>query len=111
MSKMYLSKLESADFEVSLAFDGEMALKKLSEEKADLVLLDIVLPKKDGFQILDAIKKNAKLKNVKVILLTNLGQEEDVKKGQELGADDYLVKAHYTPSEILEKIKKIINEY
>ena len=108
LSQMYLGKLESAGFEIDTALDGETALKKLQENAVDLVLLDIVLPKADGFQILQAMKNDNKLKNIKVVLLTNLGQEEDVKKGMDLGADAYIIKAHFTPSEVVNKIKSLI---
>lgn len=111
LSKMYLAKLEETGYEVDTALDGEEALKKVGENPAlSLVLLDIVLPKADGFEILGKIKSDPKLKNIKVILLSNLGQEEDVKKGMDLGADDYLIKAHFTPSEVIQKIKKFFPE-
>jgi DNA-binding response OmpR family regulator len=107
---MYVEKLEAAGFDIEAAMDGDQAMKTLAEKKVDLVLLDIVLPKKDGFEILQDIKKNPELKNMKVVLLTNLGQEEDIKRGQDLGADGYLVKSHFTPSEVLNKIKSILEE-
>jgi len=76
----------------------------------DIILLDLLLPKKDGFQVLEEIKKNPKSSKIPVILLTNLGQKEDVDKGFKLGANDYLVKAHFMPSEVVEKIKELINK-
>lgn len=108
ISEMYANKLQKAGFEVSLARDSQEALSKLKEIRPDLILLDIVLPKIDGFEVLKTIKNDPKFKKIKVVLLTNLSEAEDIKKGLELGADAYLIKAHSTPSEIIEKIKEIL---
>lgn len=105
---IYVSKLREAGFKVKLAKDGEEALKKLREEKFNLLLLDIVLPKISGWELLEKIKKIQKLKNLKIIILSNLCQKTEVEKGLELGATKYLIKAHYTPSEVVEEIKKIL---
>ena len=69
-------------------------------------MLDILLPKKNGFEVLDALKKDTATKTIPVILLTNLSQRDDVKKGLDLGAADYLIKAHFMPNEVVAKIKK-----
>jgi DNA-binding response OmpR family regulator len=74
----------------------------------DLVLLDVVLPKKDGFEILEALRREERTKKLPIILLTNLGQKPDVERGVSLGADDYIIKAHFTPSEVVEKIKQVL---
>lgn len=108
ISGMYQTKLSMLGYVVRVALDGEAGWTELQKEKPDLVLLDIVLPKKDGFEILSDIRANETLKNVPVILLTNLGQKPDVQKGLELGADDYIIKAHFTPSEVVEKIEKML---
>ena len=76
----------------------------------DLILLDIILPKKDGFEVLKALKSDASLKKIPVILLTNLSQKDEVQKGLDLGANDYLIKAHFMPSEVVKKIKRTIGE-
>jgi DNA-binding response OmpR family regulator len=76
----------------------------------DLLLLDVVLPKKDGFEILAELRKDARTKDLLVILLTNLGQKPDVERGIKLGADDYIIKAHYTPTEVVEKIAKLLKD-
>jgi DNA-binding response OmpR family regulator len=110
LSEMYTTKLTQEKFEVEVAVDGKEALKKVKEIKPDLILLDIVLPKMDGFDVLAKIKSEPELKNCKVVALTNLGQREEVEKGFELGADDYIVKAHFTPTEIVNKIKQILNK-
>jgi len=108
LSEMYATKLAESGFEVEAAFDGEEGLKMIKNEKPDLVLLDIVLPKKDGFEILKVMKGDAELQNILVIALTNLGQKEEVEKGLKLGADDYVVKAHFTPTEVVAKVKKLL---
>lgn len=109
ISGMYQTKLRNAGYEVEVASDGEMAWNRLQQDpQPDLVLLDVVLPKKDGFEILEDLRKNDKTKSLAVILLTNLGQKPDVERGIKLGADDYIIKAHYTPSEVMEKIEKVL---
>lgn len=109
ISGMYQTKLTSMGYEVEVQEDGEAAAKRISEDPLpDLVLLDIVLPKKDGFEILEELRANERTKHLPVILLTNLGQKPDVERGVKLGADDYIIKAHYTPSEVVEKISKIL---
>lgn len=109
ISTMYQTKLRNAGYTVEVAVDGEMGWERLqADPKPDLVLLDVVLPKKDGFEILEEMRKNEKTKDLAVILLTNLGQKPDVERGIKLGADDYIIKAHYTPSEVMEKIEKVL---
>lgn len=100
-------KLIKEGFNVEIAVDGEEALKKVENFMPEIILLDIILPVRDGFEVLKEIRsrKNRLIKNVPVIMLTNLGQEEDNRKALDLGANDYLVKAHFTTEEIVEKIK------
>ena len=74
----------------------------------DVVLLDIVMPGLDGFQVLEELRKKGDRR--KIILLTNLGQKEDVERGMRLGADDYVIKAHFTPSEVVEKVRSILQK-
>ena len=105
---IYTTKLKEAGFLVEVAENGEIVFKKIKEKVPDLVVLDIVLPQIDGWEILKIIKEDSKLKDLKIMILSNLGQKEEVEKGLSLGATKYLVKAHYTPSEIVEEIKKII---
>ncbi|MFA6306640.1 MAG: response regulator [Patescibacteria group bacterium] len=101
-------KLKKEGFNVAVAANGEDAVKKVGEFMPAVVLLDIILPAMDGFEVLKEIRShsNKVVKNVPVIMLTNLGQEEDNKKALDLGANDYLVKAHFTTEEIVGKIKK-----
>jgi DNA-binding response OmpR family regulator len=100
-------KLNKEGFNVDAAVNGEEAVKKVVEFKPAIVLLDIILPAMDGFEVLKEIRSHndKDIKNVPIIMLTNLGQEEDNKKALALGANDYLVKAHFTTEEIVEKIK------
>lgn len=108
LAGMYSTKLSLENFQVELAENGEDALKKVVQNVPDLVLLDIILPRMDGFEVLQSIKSNPKTKDVPVILLTNLGQKKDVDKGLALGAEDYLIKAHFMPNEVIDKIKKVL---
>lgn len=107
---MYTTKLELEGFQVVSAEDGLKGLEVAKREKPTIILLDILMPKMDGFAYLEAAKKDPEIKAIPVLLLTNLGQKEDVQKGYELGAVGYLIKAHFMPSEVVEKIKQILNE-
>lgn len=109
LAELYATKLNLENFEVGLAVDGEKGLKMIKEKKPDLILLDIILPKMDGFEILKIVKSDKALKKIPVILLTNLSQKDEVKRGLDLGADDYLIKAHFMPSEVVKKIKQVIS--
>ncbi|HDQ22771.1 MAG TPA: response regulator [Candidatus Uhrbacteria bacterium] len=108
--EMYSTKFELEGFEVISAEDGKKGLEMVKKEKPDIILLDILMPQMDGFAVLDALKKDKEVADIPVILLTNLGQKEDVKKGFEKGAVGYLIKAHFMPSEVVDKIKKILKE-
>lgn len=101
-------KLQREGFEISEAVDGEEGERKIKEEKPDLVLLDLILPGMDGFEVLSRVKQDPEVAHIPVIILSNLGQKEEIEKGLKLGAIDYLVKAHFTPAEIIEKIKTIL---
>lgn len=104
LANMYKTKFGLEGYTVSLAESGEEALKMLRKEMPDLVLLDVLLPGMDGFNVLKKIKKTAEFKKVPVILLTNLGQKDDVRKGFEMGAIGYLIKAQHMPSEVVDKV-------
>jgi len=105
---IYTTKLKEVGFDVEVAKDGSKALNLLGKNKYDLLVLDIVLPHADGWEVLGKIKKQEQFKDLLVIVLSNLGQKEEVKKGLDLGATKYLIKAHYKPSEIVEEIKEIL---
>lgn len=110
---IYTTKLKAAGFKIEVAENGEVGLRKIKELSPDLLILDIVLPHIDGWEILRKIRqeKLAKRKgksDMKIIVLSNLGQKAEVEKGLKLAADKYLIKAHYTPTEVVEEIKKTI---
>lgn len=105
LAGMYVTKLTMEHYQVELATDGVTGLAKAEQVHPDLILLDVLLPKMNGFEVLRHIKENPELKDVPVILLTNLGQKSDVTQGLDLGAADYLIKAHFMPSEVVDKIK------
>lgn len=108
LRELMAKKLTAEGFDVKEAVDGEDGLKKAKEEKPNLILLDLILPGIDGFEVLSRIKEDPSLEIIPVIILSNLGQKEDVERGLKLGAADYLVKAKFTPSEIIEKVRKIL---
>jgi len=108
LRELITQKLIKEGYETSEAIDGEEGIKKIKEEKPDLVLLDLILPGIDGFEVLSKMKEDLALAQIPVIILSNLGQKEDVERGLKLGAVDYLIKAHFTPGEIIEKIKNVL---
>lgn len=110
LRELITRKLDEMGYSTISAVDGEEGAKKVKEEKPDLVLLDLILPGMDGFEVLAGIKQNPQTSSVPVIVFSNLGQVEDVEKGMKLGATDYMVKAHFTPVEIIEKVKKVLGE-
>lgn len=110
ISSMYKTKLEQDGFVVLAALNGADALELAKKEQPDLVLLDVIMPQMDGFSVLEALMKDNKTEDLQVIMLTNLGTDEDQKKGAELGAKDYWVKADLTPSQISEKIEAIFTK-
>ena len=109
LSGIYKKKFEMEGFKISTADNGEKGLADTKKKQPDIVLLDILLPKLDGFAVLEALKADAETKEIPVILLTNLGQKDDVEKGIEMGAVDYLIKVHFKPSEVVEKVRKVLN--
>lgn len=108
LRELMSQKLLSLKYEVVQAIDGEDGLNKVKKVKPDLVLLDLILPGINGFEVLEQIKADPEISSIPVIILSNLGQREDIEKGLKLGAIDFLVKAHFTPGEIVSKIEKII---
>lgn len=105
ISKVYEIKLAKEGIASSLARDGEEAVAKITAEKPALILLDLMLPKKDGFWVLEEIKKNPELANIPVIVLSNLGQQSDQDRALALGANEYLVKVDYPIQEVVDKAK------
>ncbi len=109
LTEIYVAKFQEAGFEISVAQDGHQGLRKAKEQKPNLLLLDLVMPAMDGLDVLRVLKNDPELQYTPVIVLSNLGEEEDVRKGIKLGAADYLIKAHYTPTEVVAKVKSILN--
>lgn len=109
LADMYKAKFTMENYETVTASNGIEGLAAARAHKPDLILLDIIMPKMDGFLTLHELKKDPALKDIPVILLTNLGQEDDIAKGRKLGATDYYVKANHSPSEIVEKIQKYLS--
>jgi len=109
LSGIYQKKFEMEGYKISLADNGEKALVEVKKKKPDIVMLDILLPKLDGFAVLAKLKADSETKDIPVILLTNLGQKDDVEKGLQMGAADYLIKAHFKPSEVVDKIKQVLH--
>lgn len=108
LAEIYQKKFEMEGFKVSMAGNGEKGLADIKKKKPDIVLLDILLPKLDGFAVLEAAKADAAIKNIPIILLTNLGQKDDVQRGLDEGAVDYLIKTHFKPSEVVDKVRKVL---
>lgn len=105
---MYATKFELENFDVVIAEDGEKGYKAVLKETPDIVLLDVMLPKMNGFEVLEKIKGIDSVKHIPVMLLTNLSQKDEIERAANLGAVDYLIKAHFMPSEVVEKIKKAL---
>jgi len=101
--------MKNAGFDVSVAFDGEEALAKVNEIVPDLVILDVMMPKLDGFEVLEKIRANAGLASVRVVMLTAKGRDSERERGLAAGADDYLTKP-FSTRDILKRVKEILNK-
>jgi len=101
-------RLSSEGYDISEAIDGEQGIEKINEGGIDLIILDILLPGIDGFEVLSKIKENPAVSSTPVVILSNLGQKEEVEKGMNLGATDYLIKAQVTSDEIVNKVKSVL---
>lgn len=109
LSGILIKRLQDAEFEARLSETATDALNLLKREKVDLILLDLILPGMNGFDFLKEIKtKNPELTEIPVIVLSNLGQDEEINRAKQLGAKNFLIKAHYTTKEIIEKIKEFL---
>lgn len=108
LQKALCIALEQEGYEVKSALEGEIGLKLARESKPNLILLDLILPKMDGFEILAELKKDELTKEIPVIILTNLESSQDIEKALVLGAKTYLVKANYDLKNIIQKVKENI---
>lgn len=103
-------KIFRKDFDIYVSYDGEEGLIKAANVLPDILVLDIDMPKLNGFAVLKAIRKNIK-PDALVVIVSNLGEQENIDKGMKLGANAYLLKANYDPADILEKVKQLYTEY
>jgi len=110
LSKVIDEELSEAGFDVIKTFDGPKGLAVIKSKKPDLVLLDLMLPGMHGFEVLSEMKKDPEVQSIPVIILTMLGSDDDIKKGIQLGAVDYIVKSQHAVGEIIDKIKDFFTE-
>lgn len=108
MIDLLQKKLTKEGYEVSIARDGEEGLKLMRSEKPDLVLLDIIMPKMGGFEVMEEMAKDKELKKIPVIVISNSGQPVELDRAQKLGAKDWLIKTEFDPQEVIEKVKRIL---
>ncbi len=102
------NRLSKAGFSVTRASDGEEALEMLKTMKPDLILLDIILPKKSGFEVMEEIQKDPLLKRAPIVIISNLGQDEDVARGRQLGAIEYYIKAQTSIEDLVGKVEQLL---
>jgi len=108
LMEIYSARFMAENFEVVAADDGEAALSIAIKERPDIIILDIMMPKISGFDVLDILRSTPETKNTKIIIMSALSQSSDVEKGKQLGADAYLVKSQTTLSDVVEKAKEIL---
>ncbi len=108
LRELLIRKLTEENYEIIPAVDGEEGIKKIKGEKVDLVLLDLILPGIQGYEVLAKMKEDPNTSAIPVIIISNLGQKEEVEKGLKLGAVDFLIKAHFTPDDIINKVKSAL---
>ena len=108
LRKIYRNKFTQAGFNFTEATNGEEGLNKIIAEKPDLVLLDLILPKKSGFELLAEVQNNDQIKKTPIIILSNLAQEIDIQRGLSLGAKDYLIKPEVSLSDVVERTKECL---
>jgi len=109
--RMYATKLELEGYKVLVASNGEKGLAVAIKEKPDLILLDLLLPKKSGVDVLKELRADEKAKGIPVIVLTNLSQKKDIDQCYKLGISEYLIKAHFVPSEVIVKINRLLERF
>lgn len=111
LNKIYQAKLGMLGYQVFAAYDGEEGIKKMEEVVPDITLLDLMLPKKNGFEVLEVVKQNIKLSRIPVIILSNLGQGDDIERGRALGAEDFLVKSNIKLETVIEKVEQVLQKH
>ena len=105
---IYSTKFKEAGFLVQVADSGEKALSLLKKVSPSVIIMDIVLPHIDGWELLAVVQKQENLRHTKIVVLSNLGQKEEIEKGISLGADRYLIKAHFTPSQVVQEVRELL---
>jgi CheY-like chemotaxis protein len=110
VAEVYSTKLLEMGHDVLIAQNGEEGIALAGSNKPDLILLDIIMPIMGGIEMLEELKKNEGLKNIPVILLTNVGEKESIQRVRDLGVQDYLIKSHFTPAEVIEKIEMVLGK-
>lgn len=103
-------KLTTEGYEISVARDGEEGIRVMKEVKPDLVLLDIIMPKMGGFEVMEEMNKDKELKKIPVIVISNSGQPVELDRAQNLGAKDWLIKTEFDPQEVIDKVVKQIGK-
>lgn len=110
INKMYQLKLNLEGYQVEIAENGRIGVEKAKRFKPNIMLLDILMPEMDGFEVLKAVKEDKSTKDIPVLIMSNLGQEDHIQKGKELGAIGYIVKTQYTPAKVVETIKEVLGK-
>lgn len=105
---IYSARFTAENYDVVTASDGEMALTQAVKEKPDLIILDVMMPKISGFDVLDILRATPETKETKVIMMTALSQSSDIDKGKALGTDEYLVKSEVTLTDVIDKAKEVL---
>lgn len=106
---IYTNQFKKTGYEVLISPNGESAINKVKEEKPDLLILDIILPKMDGWEVLKTIRQDLKIKDLKIVILSNVGEDVYNEKAKDFDITKYIAKTKKTPSEVAEEIKKILN--
>lgn len=108
--EMYGERLKLSGYKVTIARNGEDALREVEKDKPDIILLDVMMPKLDGYGTLSALKSDPKTKDIPVVMLSALIQDLNMKKASELGADEYLVKSEIMPGQVVAQIEKFLTK-
>ncbi len=108
LANAYRMKLSKSGFDIKIVIDGAEAIKEVKEFSPDVIVLDLVMPKKDGFAVLEELKQDSQFSHIPILVVSNLGQESDVEKAQQLGATDYVIKSNESLKSIVARIEKIV---
>ncbi|MBI2113322.1 MAG: response regulator [Candidatus Wildermuthbacteria bacterium] len=108
LKELLVQKLKKEGYEVLEVSEGNEGFKKMKEGKPSLVLLDLILPGVDGFQVLKAAKEDKDTSPIPIVVLSNLGEQNDIEKALKMGAADFMIKAHFTPGEVIGRIKTLL---